>query len=314
MSMNDIKNNNLPEDEINFKALLKNPARLYGWFFILFFLVLLGIGIYYVKNLDMIYFNSVPEVILDSTAVKREIQQKKGGLVPAVNLEVISKPSDDLISKGKELFDANCKSCHGEQGMGDGPAGASLNPLPRNFHQKEGWVNGRNFDEMYKTLQEGIPNSGMTAYEYLSPADRFALIHYIRSLTNDYPEITDTQLSDLDLTYDLQKPTLTPNQIPVEKAIAIISEENSYKTAEVMNWITKIKNDPSTGAVLFRSYISDYEKTLTALLVNGGTNTFPEFVNLISAQSVDIGINPQINNLPDRDLKLIFDFLINLKS
>lgn len=40
---------------------------------------------------------------------------------------------EDAISKGEALYQANCSSCHGEQGLGDGPAGASLNPKPSNL-------------------------------------------------------------------------------------------------------------------------------------------------------------------------------------
>ncbi|MDH5513451.1 MAG: cytochrome c [Gammaproteobacteria bacterium] len=34
------------------------------------------------------------------------------------------------LARGKKLFQANCASCHGPTGRGDGPAGAALNPKP----------------------------------------------------------------------------------------------------------------------------------------------------------------------------------------
>jgi mono/diheme cytochrome c family protein len=34
---------------------------------------------------------------------------------------------------GKTVFDANCSSCHGTSGKGDGPVGSALNPPPRDF-------------------------------------------------------------------------------------------------------------------------------------------------------------------------------------
>jgi mono/diheme cytochrome c family protein len=34
---------------------------------------------------------------------------------------------------GKTAFDANCASCHGFTGKGDGPVGVALNPPPRDF-------------------------------------------------------------------------------------------------------------------------------------------------------------------------------------
>lgn len=38
--------------------------------------------------------------------------------------------------KGKAPFTTYCASCHGEKGDGNGPAGAALNPKPRNFNDK----------------------------------------------------------------------------------------------------------------------------------------------------------------------------------
>jgi mono/diheme cytochrome c family protein len=37
-------------------------------------------------------------------------------------------------AEAKEIFETRCSSCHGEEGRGNGPASAVLNPKPQNFH------------------------------------------------------------------------------------------------------------------------------------------------------------------------------------
>ena len=42
-------------------------------------------------------------------------------------------------AEAREVYKSRCATCHGEAGKGDGPAGAALNPKPRNYTDKEGW-------------------------------------------------------------------------------------------------------------------------------------------------------------------------------
>ena len=51
----------------------------------------------------------------------------------AMKNPVASTP--ESIAKGKALYEGKgtCFNCHGKEGKGDGPAGAILNPSPRNF-------------------------------------------------------------------------------------------------------------------------------------------------------------------------------------
>lgn len=44
-----------------------------------------------------------------------------------------SSRAEGDAAAGKALFDANCASCHGVSGKGDGPVGAALTPAPRDF-------------------------------------------------------------------------------------------------------------------------------------------------------------------------------------
>jgi len=59
--------------------------------------------------------------------------RKRTQAAPAEN-EQEQTGSADPASEAREIFTSRCVSCHGSTGGGDGPASASLNPHPRNFH------------------------------------------------------------------------------------------------------------------------------------------------------------------------------------
>lgn len=295
-------------DEIDFKELLKSPLRLYGWFFVYFFVIVLAFGIFFGHKLIPISFNEQNVGIVDSTKLKKEIVERKGGIIPAVDLTTVKNPTNEMIAKGKELYDANCKSCHGDTGLGDGPAGLILNPKPRNFHQTDGWTNGRTIDAMYKTLQEGIISKGMAAYEYLPPSQRFDIIHYIRTFA-DFPEITDDQVNQLNTTYNLSQGTIQPNQIPVFKASKIIINEQDLVNTKVKS-ITKNllakKEDEKVSLLL--NYSNNIEKVLYTIISNPQKN-YGEVFQMIKYAPIDFGFNPSIVRIPLEQFRLIVEFV-----
>lgn len=99
----------------------------------------------------------------------------------------VEKPwisSPEMIAHGRHVFLTNCAMCHGQHGMGDGPAGASLNPHPRNFVEGK-WKQGGRTQDLFKTLITGVPGSGMVSFKALPKIDRWSLVHYIRSITHN---------------------------------------------------------------------------------------------------------------------------------
>jgi len=81
------------------------------------------------------------------------------------------------LKGGKESFAANCVLCHGEQGKGDGPAGASLSPRPKNLGEKA--IQAQTDGELYWKISEG--RGMMPSFKSLPEKERWSLVHYIRS-------------------------------------------------------------------------------------------------------------------------------------
>ncbi len=107
----------------------------------------------------------------------------KGPLVAASGKSQFKKPwisTTELVAKGKTLYEQQCVACHGAQGRGDGPAGAGLNPKPRNLTAAEGWKNGHKATGIFKTLTQGL--NQMPVFSSLSTDDRWSLTQYVLSM------------------------------------------------------------------------------------------------------------------------------------
>ena len=86
---------------------------------------------------------------------------------------------------GKAKYDAIWVPCHGLKGAGDGPAGAALNPKPRNF-SKDGFKFGKDLAAVKKSIGDGISGTGMTGYKgTLSPEELEAVAKYVMELAGN---------------------------------------------------------------------------------------------------------------------------------
>ncbi len=297
------------EDEIDFKALTKNPRRLFGWVFPYIFVILVLVGIFYVNNLTEMSLNSAPVGVPSEDNVKRTIEMKAGSELPPIDLDILQNPSSELISKGKELYQQNCASCHGDEGQGDGPAGAALNPPPRDYYSTEGWTNGRKFSDMYKTLQEGIVENGMAAYEYIPPKERIAILHYTRTFT-DFPPVTDEEVQEMDATYSLTKGVKTSNQIPVDLAMQKLLEERSH-SQKIYHALDYINNHPNVeGANVFKKVASNRYRVLSSFYAsNISLMELNEFVEIVSTNFNELGFNAEVSRLEQNEWQNLFSYL-----
>jgi mono/diheme cytochrome c family protein len=304
-------------DEIDFREIARDPRRLFAYSYIYILMVLLGLGIYYAWNLSVVGKNSVtPVVIRDSSAFAKDIPLQRPRVLPPVDVERVSLPNDTLLIRGEELYAANCASCHGEGGMGDGPAGLLLNPPPRNFQVPDGWTNGQKVSEIYRTLEEGIIKNGMASYNYLPPEERFALAHYVRTFLAAAPEDSPEELLMLEATYRLSAGTSIPGQIPIKKAAAkvLLEEEATVDRVGTLATRTAQEGDTNEGAMLFNREVKDRTKVVTCFAVN--TASFPDladFVITVSADPISSGFRASVLSLSQREWSLLYQYIEKLQ-
>jgi mono/diheme cytochrome c family protein len=107
--------------------------------------------------------------------------------IPVEYAEVSSTyPADDAsIGRGQQIYSQHCVSCHGESGMGDGPAGASLDPPPSPIAHTSQML-ADNY--LFWRLSEGGAafQTSMPAWkEILNEGQRWDVLHYVRALGQD---------------------------------------------------------------------------------------------------------------------------------
>ncbi len=65
-------------------------------------------------------------------------------------------------AKANEIFKSRCATCHGPEGRGNGPGAITLNPKPRNYHDKE-WQAKVTDEEIKKAVVYGGSAVGKSA-------------------------------------------------------------------------------------------------------------------------------------------------------
>jgi mono/diheme cytochrome c family protein len=283
--------------EMDFRDLLRKPGKLFGYSFIYFLGAAVLLGVIYVRNLSGIGGNNLsPLVGADSTAFVEDVTFTMPSVLPPVDVMVAGHLSDTLVARGRELFKANCASCHGEKGSGDGAAGATLTRKPRNFHSLAGWTNGPKVSQIYRTLEEGIVRNGMASFNHLAPADRLALAHFVRTFAAGPPMDTPEELQALETTYQLSKGKTLPGQIPVQLAAGFVAKEHRAAAAMVDTLARQVQaaaDDP--GARLLLQSARDLKRVLTVFaLRNAGPPPEAEFIAVVCDDPIGVGFKASV--------------------
>ena len=144
----------------------------------------------------------------------------------------VEPQGEEQLAAGAEIYKAQCASCHGDEGLGDGPAAGALNPPPRNFvkEPREQWTNGTSPLAIFGTLARGIEGTSMASYASLPEEERWALTHYVRNWVPEAERGESSEAQILEVCRSLSTPA-KPDAIPVELAMKFLIEDAPNKRA-----------------------------------------------------------------------------------
>jgi len=120
--------------------------------------------------------------------ISGETGVEASALIPAEYKDKVNPLADNpaAIASGNEAYIALCSQCHGEDGRGEGPDAAGLNPPPGDFTNPERMQESTDGYLLWRISEGGDfepYNSLMTAWgTLLSEQEIWELISYLRTL------------------------------------------------------------------------------------------------------------------------------------
>ena len=100
-----------------------------------------------------------------------------------------SPAAPPLVAQAAAVYQAQCATCHGATGRGDGLAGLKLNPRPVAFTDKDR-ARERSAFALYQAVSQGIEGTAMPSFSAIPESDRWALAFFIGQFAH-----TDEQVS-----------------------------------------------------------------------------------------------------------------------
>src|SRR5919108_4513371 len=114
-------------------------------------------------------------------------QRLRWAIIRAYDVEVAPKRPPALRTAAA-LYQAQCAACHGPEGHGDGPAGASLSPSPSDFHDRHR-MEQQSVYSLYSAITLGVQGTSMSGFQMLRHDDRWALALYVSNLASTEAEL-----------------------------------------------------------------------------------------------------------------------------
>jgi len=103
-----------------------------------------------------------------------------------VGVPVAQLSSDEARARGRTLFKEKCALCHGDRADGNGVRSKGLSGKPVNFGSAD-WRSNTTAIAAFEVLSEGKRGTSMPAWPTLSDGQKWDLIAYVLSVSEDGP-------------------------------------------------------------------------------------------------------------------------------
>lgn len=149
----------------------------------------------------------------DGEAVARQARQLATDLVATYQISLTPRITPDP-ARGAALFAQHCSVCHGEQGIGDGPAGVGLEPPPANMQDAARMARLSLYD-LYNSIGLGVEGTDMPAFAaQLDERERWDLASHVAGFSA-------APVAAQGATFSLQQLAgQTPQQVAAEQGAA----------------------------------------------------------------------------------------------
>jgi len=163
---------------------------------------------------------------------------------------------------GQKLFAANCASCHGIKGDGNGLNAVGLDPQPTNFLDNE-LMREVSAYQAYNTIKLGVPGTAMPAFSNFEENEIWDLAFYVKSLRFDnnradtakLRKIFDAQIKKTDL-----KQLATLSDLELENSLGLKDNSEELRALRLLKPAANSTNSLDIARNRLNSAFSKYDQ------------------------------------------------------
>ncbi len=156
--------------------------------------------------------------------------------------------TEELLAKGKEIYSANCATCHGPTGDGSGANGATDVAGAGDFTSQE-WITARSLENIFQSISSGNGTTMPGFQSKISEEEIWMVSEYVRSLAlfpsstfasvdASQPQSEETSVAEINS---------TPN---VSDTLSLAPQEQSGQASEsVLGMVSGIVTNTSGGEI-----------------------------------------------------------------